>query len=389
MPATGTLVIRNAACLVPMDPARRVILEDGAVAVRDGRILAVGTRAEVDAALGAHADGAGPQAEEIDATNMLVMPGLVDAHAHAGHALIKTLGFGHAYGAWLFATRSIYSRGSTEAFWEADAALTALERLKFGITTGVSLLGSDVFRSDDARYGVAHCRGVRSVGTKSVLALGACMPAACAPISADGPPPREWVYAHIDDEVDGEERVTEVTVDADRQIEVCEELIRRCHATEEFPRIRMAVCYPVYNPAKRSLPAGVDEAEVISAAKRSRALANKYAGVGFTQDGHSRGTVAWSHRHGLLEGAPTYLSHSTDLNEEDFEALRESGAAIVHNPSAVASIYGRCPVPELLDAGVPVAIGSDGTAPDRSTDLFRSASGARCGSRTPPRRFGS
>ena len=95
------------------------------------------------------------------------------------------------------------------------------------------------------------------------------------------------------------------------------------------------------------------------------------------QDGHTRGTVAWAHKHGLLHGSGdparncTYLSHSTDLDEDDFAALKESGAAVVTNPSAVASIYGRCPVPELLDMGVPVAIGSDGTAPDRSTDLFR------------------
>ena len=35
------------------------------------------------------------------------------------------------------------------------------------------------------------------------------------------------------------------------------------------------------------------------------------------------------------------------------------------------SIRGRCPVPELIDAGVNVALGSDGTAPDRSYDMFR------------------
>ena len=37
----------------------------------------------------------------------------------------------------------------------------------------------------------------------------------------------------------------------------------------------------------------------------------------------------------------------------------------------MASILGRCPVPELLDQGVTVCLGSDGTAPDRSGDMFR------------------
>ncbi|NNM06231.1 MAG: amidohydrolase family protein, partial [Gemmatimonadetes bacterium] len=44
---------------------------------------------------------------------------------------------------------------------------------------------------------------------------------------------------------------------------------------------------------------------------------------------------------------------------------------IVHNPSAIASIRGRCPVTELQAAGVTVMLGSDGVAPDRSYDMFR------------------
>jgi cytosine/adenosine deaminase-related metal-dependent hydrolase len=44
---------------------------------------------------------------------------------------------------------------------------------------------------------------------------------------------------------------------------------------------------------------------------------------------------------------------------------------IAHNPSAVASILRRCPVPELIDAGVKIAMGSDAAGPDRSYDMFR------------------
>jgi 5-methylthioadenosine/S-adenosylhomocysteine deaminase len=35
------------------------------------------------------------------------------------------------------------------------------------------------------------------------------------------------------------------------------------------------------------------------------------------------------------------------------------------------SIIGRCPVPELLEAGVTVCLGSDAGAPDRGFDMFR------------------
>ena len=100
------LVIRNAACLCPMDPARRIVLDEGAVAVCRGRVVAVGTNAEVDAVLAGN-EHAGADLEVIDASNMLVLPGFIDAHCHAGHALVKTLGCGE-YGAWGRACHMLY-----------------------------------------------------------------------------------------------------------------------------------------------------------------------------------------------------------------------------------------------------------------------------------------
>ena len=70
-------------------------------------------------------------------------------------------------------------------------------------------------------------------------------------------------------------------------------------------------------------------------------------------------------------GQHALLSHSIDLLPEEIELCRQTGANIVHNPSAIFSIFGRCPVPELLDAGVTVLLGSDAAAPDRSFDMFR------------------
>jgi imidazolonepropionase len=51
------------------------IVEDGAVLVRDGLIAAVGASPEIEAQ-------ASPDAERIDATGSVVMPGFVDAHTH-------------------------------------------------------------------------------------------------------------------------------------------------------------------------------------------------------------------------------------------------------------------------------------------------------------------
>ena len=69
----------------------------------------------------------------------VAMPGLVDAHGHAGHSLIRTMA--DDLGAWMDACQRVYLHGATPEFWRADARLTALERLTFGTTACLSMLG--------------------------------------------------------------------------------------------------------------------------------------------------------------------------------------------------------------------------------------------------------
>jgi cytosine/adenosine deaminase-related metal-dependent hydrolase len=254
---------------------------------------------------------------------------------------------------WYHACEGAYTVGSTEAFWRAEAQLAALERLRFGVTTGVSLLGGgdSVMRTDDPVYGDAHCQGVIEVGTRSVVAIGPTRP----------PHPRTYARWNAKQRQD-------YPVSFERQMETCRKLIDRWHGAEDG-RIVIALLTPTLRPEHR-MPA--DAATFVEAACQARevhALARS-KGLVFTQDGHGRGSVAIAHELGLL-GPTTLLSHATDLTEEEIGICAETGTAIAHNPSAVASILGRCPVPELLEAGATVCLGSDATAPDRSADMFR------------------
>ena len=325
--------------VVTMDPTRRVI-EDGAVAIAGQRILAVGSRAEM---MAAH-----PAREVIDTRHHAILPGLIDGHAHAGHGLVKTLGSGDS-AAWSEACRIIYTTASTPEFWYAEARLAALERLMFGVTTGVSLLGGgdSISRVDEPRYGIAHCRGVAEVGIRAIVAVGPTRP----------PHPRP--YASWDGGVRHEHPVT-----FDQQLATIEALIETCHGRTN---IQVATLMPVYREATHD-PANV--AVIERQGRLVRDLGKKH-GTLFHQDGHRRGSIEMADRMFGLLGPDASLSHSTDLTEEDIEACLRTGAAIVHNPSAIASVRGYCPVPTLLDRGITVALGSDGTAPDRSTDMFR------------------
>lgn len=314
--------------VITMDTARRVIA-DGGVAVADGRIIAVGSRADIEAA---H-----PGATRIDATGRAVLPGLIDSHGHAGHGLVKTLGSGDS-AAWFRACGHIYTHASPPEFWRAEAALTALERLSFGITTGVSVLGGGdcVMRVDDVAHGMAHAAGVASVGIRDVMAVGYTRPP--FPALYDGQP-----------------------VSAERQLDVMRSLFAALHGRG---RQQLCTMMPVFrgDAVQRDL--------ILAQGRAMLALAAEYGAL-FHQDGHRDGSIAEAHAGFGLLSSTAFLSHCTDLTDADIAALVATGAHVVHNPTAIAAVRGFCPVARLLDAGVNVVIGSDGTAPDRSTDLFR------------------
>jgi len=337
-----TDILIRGGTVVAMDEARRVI-EDGAVAITGDRIAAVGPRAEVEAAHG----GA---ATVIEAKGRAILPGLIDGHAHAGHALVKTMGGGDS-AAWSEACRIIYTTASPPAFWRAEARLAALERLKNGVTTGVSLLGGgdSVMRVDDPVHGEAHAAGVGEIGIRAIVAVGPTRP----------PHPRGYASW------DGPRR-TDYPVSFEQQAEVIGALIERLHGTQDG-RLAIATLMPVYREAKHN-PAQV--ALIERQGRIVRDLGRK-AGTLFHQDGHRSGSIAMAERMFGLNGPDAFYSHCTDLTEEDIDSAARTGVAIVHNPTAIAQVRGHCPVPLLLDRGVTVMIGSDGTAPDRGTDMFR------------------
>ncbi|CAH0215740.1 amidohydrolase family protein [Roseomonas sp. CECT 9278] len=322
--------------VISMDGARRVI-PDGAVAVTGDTIVAVGPRAEVEAAHAAP--------KRIDARGKAILPGLIDGHAHAGHGLVKTMGSGDST-AWSEACRIIYTLASPPEFWRAEAALAALEQLKFGITTSVMLLGGgdSIGRVDDPAHGDAHVAGVNAIGIRRIMVLGPTRP----------PFPRPYRG------VDGTVR----DVPFDQQAEAIAALVERHHGRG---RITCATLMPVYREATH------DAAKVAEIEKQGRVIRDigTKAGALFHQDGHRGGSIELADRMFGLLGPDAWLSHCTDLTEADIATLVKTGTSVVHNPSAIAAVRGFCPAIAMMDAGVTVMLGSDGTAPDRSTDMFR------------------
>ena len=322
-------LLLRCATIVTVDADRRVI-EDGWIAVAGDRIAAIGT-------------GPAPQAARvIDRPGLIALPGLIDAHSHAGHGLVRAAGDGDG-DLWFEICEAVYARAATPAFWRAEARLAGLERLQSGVTTAVALLGggADVYRTDTPEAGDAHCAATRDIGLRTILAVG---PGRLPFPRAFGPDRRP--------------------VSFDRQLEVAADLFTR-HDDVLGRGTGIALILPVYLAAHMAT-----DGDAIRAMSGAMAALQARTGALFTQDGHRAGSIALAEDLGLLSPRAA-LGHSIDLTPDDVAALQRTGACVIHNPSAIMSISGRCPVPELLEAGVTVCLGSDAGAPDRGFDMFR------------------
>lgn len=69
-------------------------------------------------------------------------------------------------------------------------------------------------------------------------------------------------------------------------------------------------------------------------------------------------------------GPDLSLAHCAGISGREIEIMADSGVGASHGPLTNAYARARFPVIEALDAGVTVAVSTDGSAPDRSFDLL-------------------
>ncbi len=101
------------------------LIEDGAVAIRGNRIIAVGKTDEILREYSSH--------RYIDATDKVVMPGLIDAHIHTSMALVR--GVAQDTKDWLQRGVGPFMRKITDDEAVKSSMLNAVEALKSGTTT--------------------------------------------------------------------------------------------------------------------------------------------------------------------------------------------------------------------------------------------------------------
>jgi 5-methylthioadenosine/S-adenosylhomocysteine deaminase len=85
---------------------------------------------------------------------------------------------------------------------------------------------------------------------------------------------------------------------------------------------------------------------------------------------YGRSSIDYLRDLGLLTST-TSLAHCVWMDAEEYRAMKETGATIVHNPiSNLRCGSGLLPVADLLEAGVSVALGADGAASNDNQNMF-------------------
>ncbi len=85
---------------------------------------------------------------------------------------------------------------------------------------------------------------------------------------------------------------------------------------------------------------------------------------------HGMTPAAWCEKMGLFD-IPTVAAHCVRCTDADLEILKRHGVSPVHNPSSNMKLgSGFAPIPQMLEMGLNVALGTDGTASNNNLNMF-------------------
>jgi 5-methylthioadenosine/S-adenosylhomocysteine deaminase len=296
------------------------VVPDGAVAVRDGEIVAVGPRAELTARFAA--------AETLDAVGCLVMPGLVNTHAHLAMNLFR----GEADDVSLESFLRQLVRAEL-VLLTAEAVAVGVEAalaecLRGGITTAL-----DMYWYPEAASEVADRVGFRLLNGPSFM-----------------------------DVVDPDGRTF------DRRMEWAEDLLARRRAADPSAPA-WVMPHSAYMLSREQLD------RIMALARRFDARIHVHAAESAGEEDavlarHGSRPMAVLAEAGVL-GPRTVAAHAVHLDDDDIALLAGTGTAVAHCPLSNLHLgCGIAPLPELLRAGVPVGLGTDGAASAGALDLF-------------------
>jgi 5-methylthioadenosine/S-adenosylhomocysteine deaminase len=316
--------IHNATILT-MDEAFHTIAA-GAVGIADGKIETIHARPS---------DQPLPEATDyFDVQGAIVMPGLINSHTHLPMSLYRGLADDLPLEQWL-----------QEHMFPVEARFSTAENIPWavGLSCAEMLLGGITTCCDGYFWADRIAETVSDIGLRAVLAQGVIdFPAPGVPDPAEN-------------------------------IAVAKAFTHRWRSTS--PDTSQLVtpsifCHAPYTCSAETLIAARQAADETGVLFQIH-VAETQTEVENCRKEHGCSPIAYLQRLGLLN-ANTLLVHAVWVDDADIEIIAKSQAAVAHCPESNMKLAsGIAPIPEIINAGIRVGLGTDSSASNNDLDMFR------------------
>lgn len=301
--------------ILTMDALRHQY-NDGAILIEDDHILQVGRKADLMAQVN-------EPVEQVDLSGRWILPGLINTHVHTSQQLGRGIADDVDLLTWLHERVWPYESSMTEEDSYVSSLLYGIEGIRSGVTCFAEPGGQHVNGMGRA---VSEL-GIRGILAKSTMDMGEGLPSI-------------WNES------------------TDKALQIQIENLKRWHNTCDG-RIRVWFgLRTIFNNSDTLI-------------QKTKELADHY-GVGvhmhvaeireeveYARQTRGATTVTHLDRLGVL--ARNFLAvHSVWLTEDEIQVFAEREVKVSHNPAAAMRVLGFAKIPEMLAAGVCVALGTDG-----------------------------
>jgi 5-methylthioadenosine/S-adenosylhomocysteine deaminase len=307
----GTVVTMN---------AEKQVIENGAVAIKGGKILAVGGSAEVLAKYSSR--------QVINANGKLVIPGLMNTHTHVPMSLFRGLGDDLDLQQWL--TKYIFpaeAKNVNEQFVRAGTRLGLAEMIRGGTTTYC-----DMYYFEDAIAEETSKAGMRAVLGETVIDF---------PVADNKTFEAGLSYAEkFIKRWQGDKLIVPAIAP---------------HApytvSEEHLKLAKQLSDRLNAPLVIHLAEDPSETDIIKKQKGMR-------------------SIQYMAKIGLLSDR-MIAAHVIQANDDELQLLKKFGVGIGHNPQSNMKLAaGVARIPEMLAMDMPVGLGTDGAASNNDVNMW-------------------
>lgn len=313
------LIIQNGT-IVTMN-AEKSIIEQGAIAVRKNKIVAVGKTEEVKAKFASR--------NIIEAGGKIIIPGLINTHTHIPMGLFRGIADDLDLNEWL--TKYIFpaeAKNVTEDFVRAGTRLGLAEFIRAGTTTYC-----DMYYFEDAIAEESAKAGVRGVLGQTLI---------------DFPAPDNKTF--------------------DEAKDYAEKFVRKWQSHPLIvPAIAPHAPYTVSEEhlrESRKLADKLNAPLVIHLAEDRKEL--KYV----ADNKNGLRPIEYLNKIGFLS-SQTIAAHVIYANEEEIDLLKAIGVGIAHNPQSNMKLAaGVAPIPQMLEKDLAVGLGTDGAASNNDLSIW-------------------